>query len=669
MGLPRNLSLFVWLSLCLLASLPSGSARAHASLVRSEPENGALLSQAPASIRFEFSEPVDPAFFRASLVDSAGAPVVAGPGSLDPADPQVLLLDLPALPEGAYTALWQVRSAVDGHITSGGVAFAAGPQAQLPSLLPAPGSVRPAAELPPLAGTLLRWANFLAAVLLAGPLLFGLLVWRPAFRAWEGANPGAEAQARRTFVSLAWAGLLGSALAGAALLLFQAWQAAAGAAGPGFFPALGALLGGRAGLLFVARLSLLGLVAVLLARAKTPGGPEWAFAGLAALGGLLTISLYSHSAALEGLSAVLADWVHLVALSAWIGGLLPLFLVLRRSELPPAALVPRFSRVALASVAALSATGLYLAYRQVGSFEALAATAYGQSLGIKVALAAGLLLLGAANLLVFSPRLSKPGSSAARRLGISLRGELLLAGLALLAAAVMAGAPPSRQALEAERRAGYAGSYSAGGVRLDLWVAPGRPGYNEVALDLSSTETLAGPDPEVLLRFEMLDHDMGVTQVTAEPQPGTGRYRAAGGHLSMAGDWQVEAILRREGQNDVRHVFDVTVQAPDEGDFAQNPVPADGESLAGGRALYGQYCVTCHGLEGKGDGPAALTMNPPPADLTQHSLPGVHPDGQLYEWIANGYPGSPMPAFAEFLSEEEIWNLVNYLRAMALDSQ
>jgi mono/diheme cytochrome c family protein len=40
----------------------------------------------------------------------------------------------------------------------------------------------------------------------------------------------------------------------------------------------------------------------------------------------------------------------------------------------------------------------------------------------------------------------------------------------------------------------------------------------------------------------------------------------------------------------------------------------------------------------------------------------VHPDGQLFEWITNGYPGSVMPAYGELLTEEQRWDLVNYIR-------
>jgi copper transport protein len=560
------------------------------------------------------------------------------------------------------------------------VAFAAGAQVAPASMLPPPEAARPSKEAPPLAGTLLRWLNFAAAVLLAGPLLFGLLAWRPAYRAWDSPLIEADVQARRIFRRLAWYGLLGSALGGLGLLLFQAWLASRGDAGPGFWASLDALLSGRAGTLLFARLGLLAPVALVLfrdGRQDRARWGEWGLAALSGLGALLAISLYSHSAALGDPAALLVDFIHLAAVSAWIGGLLPLLLALRRGELPPALLVPRFSRVALLSVTALSATGLYLAYRQVGSVAALLGTLYGQALGAKIALGSGLVALGAANLLFFSPRLERPGEGAARRLLRSLRSELLLAALALLAAGVMAGSAPSREALEAERRAGYVDSYAEGDIHMDLWVAPRRPGFNEVAVDLTGPAgRLAGDDLEVLLNFEMLDHDMGITQVEAAPldagaatgasaAPGLARYSVTGGHLGMAGRWRVEAILRQAGMDDVRHAFEVLVDPPAEGAFPPNPVPADAESIAAGRALYGQYCLACHGPAGKGDGPAARTMNPPPADLTQHGLPGVHPDGQLYEWIANGYPGSQMPAFGDVLSEDEHWNLVNYLRAMS----
>jgi mono/diheme cytochrome c family protein len=134
----------------------------------------------------------------------------------------------------------------------------------------------------------------------------------------------------------------------------------------------------------------------------------------------------------------------------------------------------------------------------------------------------------------------------------------------------------------------------------------------------------------------------------------------------MVGNWQVEVILRRSGFDDIRHSFQFPVQEntskpPD----PTNPIPADAASLEAGRLLYQQDCLACHGSQGKGDGPAGLALNPHPADLTQHTVPGVHTDGQLYLWITNGYPGSAMPAFSKILTDEQRWHLVNFIRTLA----
>ena len=45
--------------------------------------------------------------------------------------------------------------------------------------------------------------------------------------------------------------------------------------------------------------------------------------------------------------------------------------------------------------------------------------------------------------------------------------------------------------------------------------------------------------------------------------------------------------------------------------------------------------------------------------------PGVHTDGQLFEWITNGYPGSAMPAFRDLLTDEQRWHLVNFIRTLS----
>ena len=95
-----------------------------------------------------------------------------------------------------------------------------------------------------------------------------------------------------------------------------------------------------------------------------------------------------------------------------------------------------------------------------------------------------------------------------------------------------------------------------------------------------------------------------------------------------------------------------------------NPIPDTPEAWAQGKALYQANCLPCHGPAGLGDGPVAVTLRPPPANLQVHMVPGVHTDAQIFEWITNGYPNSPMPAFKDVLTEDQRWHVMVYIRTL-----
>ncbi len=92
-----------------------------------------------------------------------------------------------------------------------------------------------------------------------------------------------------------------------------------------------------------------------------------------------------------------------------------------------------------------------------------------------------------------------------------------------------------------------------------------------------------------------------------------------------------------------------------------NPVALTADSVERGSALFAANCVSCHGGTGAGDGPLAYSLPAPPANFTIH-VP-FHPDGVLYAWITDGIRGTGMPGWSPQLSDQERWDLVNYLRA------
>lgn len=655
---------------CLLIALalvipPQATAQAHANLVRSDPETGTVLAQSPQVVTLEFSEALDPELTKAKLVDSDLATLVEGPGNIDPDNDRILRLALPALPDGAFNVVWQTRSAVDGHITSGVVTFSVGVSSADVSLLPQPGAPDPTSERPPLADTLIRWLNYFAAAITAGCLLFGVLVWRPAYLSWELPDPVSDLMAVRRLRMLARLGVACLAAFTLGLLLVQAWEASQGKFQIPYSQALTALLAPKSGWVFWLRMILLAILAYLVPRLSPPGegaGSNWWIATFFAQAALFTFSLQSHAAALENPLAVAADWLHITAMAAWLGGVLPLFLLLRQTELPPYLLVPKFSRMALVCVATLAISGLYSAYLQVHTLQALIATIYGLALSAKSVLFIILLGFGAINLLVLSPRLNRTWEKATHWLRITTRTEMAVGSLVLLMVGLMTGVSPAFEALQARQRLGFIGEYQDQGTRMELWIAPARVGENEIAVDVRGKPPgLAAYQPQVLLRFQPADVDLGTNQVEAAQQ-GNSRYKVKGSYLTISGNWLVEAILRQPGVDDFRHVFTVQVQPNPLAISMNNPVPATDRSLEAGQSLYESNCLPCHGPEGKGDGPAGLALHPPPADLTIHTAPGVHPDGQLFEWITNGYPGSAMPAFGEQFNDVQRWDLVNFIR-------
>lgn len=92
-----------------------------------------------------------------------------------------------------------------------------------------------------------------------------------------------------------------------------------------------------------------------------------------------------------------------------------------------------------------------------------------------------------------------------------------------------------------------------------------------------------------------------------------------------------------------------------------NPMANQPASIKRGAVLWANACATCHGPEGRGDGPATAGLARKPKDLTRIARPPVFPDGVLAYRIANG--GVVMPAWGSVLSEQDIWDLVSFIRA------
>lgn len=95
----------------------------------------------------------------------------------------------------------------------------------------------------------------------------------------------------------------------------------------------------------------------------------------------------------------------------------------------------------------------------------------------------------------------------------------------------------------------------------------------------------------------------------------------------------------------------------------ENPIEATDRSIARGAELFQATCAVCHGTTGHGDGVGAAGLDPKPANLSEDHVQG-NPDGALFYTISKGVPGTAMVAWESQISEEDRWNLVNFVRTI-----
>lgn len=122
---------------------------------------------------------------------------------------------------------------------------------------------------------------------------------------------------------------------------------------------------------------------------------------------------------------------------------------------------------------------------------------------------------------------------------------------------------------------------------------------------------------------------------------------AAGVIFSVTGAYQALSVMTIDA-------YPTTYARP-----AVEPTP---RSIERGRELFLTHCAVCHGPSGRGDGPAAAGLLQRPADLTAAHT-ADHTPGDIFWWVSHGL-GLAMPAFADQLSPEERWNVVNFVRTL-----
>jgi putative copper export protein len=361
---------------------------------------------------------------------------------------------------------------------------------------------------------------------------------------------------------------------------------------------------------------------------------------LAAAAFIASLAWAGHGAAAEDVPFdaihLPADILHLLAAGAWLGGLLPLVLLLAQARgdgSPEAVTVARaatlrFSKLGISSVGTLLATGLVNTWFLSGSVPALLGTLYGQLLLVKVALFATMIAVAGVNQLRLAPRLADVASEAAlrlralRQLGRNASIEASLGVFVLAVVGIIGVLPPG---LHTEPR----------------WPLPFRLDFGEIA---------AGKQTALVIAAVAFVLCLAAAALSAERR----RYREMAAFIACIVLFgSVGWVALRPG---IVRAYPTS--------FYASTQPYAAPSIARGAPLYAENCAVCHGATGRGDGPLAGKLPIRPADLTEPHL-FAHKIGEIFWWVSYGRDNGVMPGFTDKLNPDQRWDLINFLLARA----
>lgn len=471
----------VVLGMCTAALVLGGSsmASAHAVLEHSSPADGAVLRHQPTEVTLTFGEAVGVTSNNLQVFDDRLHRVDDRDAGHLTGQPDAVGVRLAAhLTPGTYTVTWRVVSA-DSHPIAGGFTFSIGHPSRVAGHVAGLGGGHRSVGV--LLGSA-RLAGYLG--LLAGPggLIFVLI--------WPGARD--VRRLRRMIV----AGIELGAVAAGAQFVLQAPYAQGESLSHLLDPSLlDAVANSHFGRVLVIRFALWLVLAMSVALWwQGRRGAAWLVTGT-----VLILPVTWADAGHDGTGsqvplALVSDSLHVLAVTAWLGGLLALtaYLLRRSPDTETFAVLPRFSTLALGCVAIIVVTGLYQAWRELGlSWTELVSTDYGRLVGLKMLLLIALIGLGGLartalrGLDRIDPATAPSDLSARRRmvrtqLRRSVFLELGLGVVVLVLTSILVNTTPGKEMADTMVHRTLSGN----GLTVDLMVTPGQIGPDTISVSV-----------------------------------------------------------------------------------------------------------------------------------------------------------------------------------------
>ncbi|MQX18934.1 copper resistance protein CopC [Sinorhizobium terangae] len=503
-GLGRaTIAVLAWLFLAT-------AALAHASLTATEPRDGAVVPAAPARLALSFSEPVSPLALK--LVKPDGSAVALERFTLR--DRTVEIEVPPDLSAGTHVLSWRVVSE-DGHPVGGSIVF----------------SIRSPSRST-YAGEVIDWpvraALWLGRVALYAGLFFGIggvfaLSWL-----LQGARAGL-----RFITAMLGIGLGGTGLSAGLQGLDALGMPLSALAEPSVWSTGLGTSFGRTVVVMIAALALAGVA--LLSRRRQVA--RWTSL-LALLTGSAALSLSGHASAAEPQWLMRPSvFLHAIAITLWVGALVPIARLFQTGRAHALKALHRFSVFIPFSIALLVAAGIVLLVVQVGQPSALLDTAYGNVFLVKLALLLILFALAAINRWVLTGRVEAGDQGATRYLVRSIAAEALVVLMIFGVAASWRFTPPPRALVSV---AAEPASVHIHGEKAmaEITITPGRPGPVEASALVMAGDFSALDPKEVTFVFS--NPSAGVAEIKRKASKATdGTWRTSDLLLPLPGLWKI----------------------------------------------------------------------------------------------------------------------------------
>ena len=406
---------------------------------------------------------------------------------------------------------------------------------------------------------------------------------------------------------------------------------------------LGLVKDTRMGQIWIWRTALAILLLIMVIYLRKATKARWRYILCAVIASLPLIagSLASHVAAEElSVIAVMPYALHLILVGVWFGAL-PAFMLLiyednkndkdKKVNSLEFETLKRFSSIALPAMLLIILTGIIVGNRIFdGHYAALVATTYGWLLSAKIILLGVILLIAYRVRSYWLPLLidNKQVEDASNSKGGMrkwVRIEFFLALVLVLLATIITNTTPVKH------------------TSIENWPFSFR-------FSIIATWNQPNVAIQVWIGLAILVLAAGTIKLGRSLNWGMKRLIGIPSVLLVSGFAVALPPL--------------TIQAYPE-TYRIPPVSFEAISVANGATLYAEYCVECHGPQGMGNGIKSRTLSTKLPDLLIEPHTVEHTPGDFYHWITYGMVNTDMPGYAEKLSEEDRWDLVNFVHALS----